>query len=74
MQTHVITFSSVGIRDGWIEVTAHSEAIVRAWADKEYRRWSTTYPIEYFGPDSQAFYPLGCIGRTTLEYEDVSHV
>lgn len=74
METHVITFSSVGLRDGWIEVTAKNEAIVRAWADKEYRRWSTTYPIEDFDPETRALYKLGCLGRTTLHHEDASHV
>jgi hypothetical protein len=72
MNTYVITFASVGIRDGWIEVTAKSEDIVRAWADKEYRRWSTTHPIEAF--DSPSFFPLGCLGRTTLHFEEASHV
>jgi hypothetical protein len=74
LQTHVITFSGVGIRDGWIEVKAKSEAIVRRWAEKEYGRYSTTYPDWDFPAEVQALYPLGCLGRTTLGYDDASHV
>ena len=74
MHTYVITFSSVALRDGWVEIEAKNEAIVRAWANKEYQRWSTTYPIEDFGPETRALFPLGCLGGTTLHYEEASHV
>lgn len=76
METYVITFATVGFRDGWIEVTTNNEAIARAWAAKEYRRWSGIYDKEEFmaDPDISRFYPLGCLGRTTLTYEKAEHV
>lgn len=74
MNTYIITFSSVGLRDGWIEVTAKNEDIVRAWANKEYRKWSDTFPLESFEPDSQALFKLGCLGRTELHYEHWGYV
>lgn len=74
MKTYVITFSTVGIQNGWIEVTANNEAIARAWANREYVRWSSIYPIESWRASTRALFPLGCFGRTTLHYEAVEHV
>jgi hypothetical protein len=76
MNTWVITFATLGFRDGWVEVTATSENIARAWAAKEYVRWSGIYDKEEFMSDMDTvrLYPLGCLGRATLAYEDVSHV
>jgi hypothetical protein len=75
METHILTFASVGIRNGWIEITAKNEAIARAWASKEYGRWSDTTPKRTFLlRGDAAFYPLGCLGTITLHHEDAAHV
>ncbi len=73
MSTFIITFSRVGIRDGWVEVHAKDEEIARAWARREYgHAWSSIYGDEW-GPDHARYFPLGCIGSTTLHYEHAEH-
>ena len=75
METFIITFSKVGIRNGWVEVHAKSEEIARAWARKEYDlAWSGIYTADDWPEDVRALYPLGKIGETTLHYEDARHV
>jgi hypothetical protein len=74
VKTYVITFSTVGIGNGWIEVTANGEDIARKWADGEYVRWSCIYDPEDWTDEVAAFFPLGCLGRTTLHYELADHL
>ena len=74
MSVYVITFSTFGFRDGWIEVEANNEAIARKWADAEYVRWSGIYDPEDWSVETAAFFPLGCLGRTTLHYEHADHL
>ncbi len=75
MKTYVITFSKLGIRDGWVEVAAHNEEIARAFAKKEYGVvWSGIYPIDQWLAGDAECFPLGCIGTTDLHYEHASHV
>lgn len=74
MPTFILTFSSVGIRDGWIEITARDEDIARAWATREYGRWSDTVPSEQFSMADRLLFPLGCLGKVNLGYERAEHV
>lgn len=75
MNTYVITFSRVGIRDGWVEVQARDEEIARTWALKEYGTcWANIYTPSQWEPRKEDWFPLGCIGQTTLHYEAAEHI
>lgn len=72
MKLYYLTFGSqcIGFADGYVAVSAKSEAIARSWAADIYGRvWSGIYPEEYFGPDSQSLYPKGLMGQTVLYHE-----
>ena len=75
MKTFVITFSRVGIRDGWVEVQAYSEEIARAWARHEYGQvWSMIYATDKWGTKQKELFPLGCIGTAVLHYQHAEHI
>ncbi len=75
MTDYIITFAGEGIRDGYLLVSAADEEIVRAWAAKEYGKcWSGVYLAKTFIAEKERIFKLGLLGRTTLHYEDASHV
>lgn len=83
MERFVITFSKTGIRNGWVEVQAHDEAIAKRWANREYGvAWSNIYGWSHFFFDGEPsrltelhdLYPLGCIGSEVLHYESAEHI
>lgn len=75
MKTFCITFSTLGQRDFWVEVTAQSEAIAVAWANREWGRWSMIREKEAFISDGgPELFKLGCTGKTTLAYADARHI
>lgn len=75
MKTFIITFSKVGIRDGWVEVEAKDEEIARAWARREYGQvWSMIYAAEKWGANERALFLHGCIGHTVLYHENAAFV
>ena len=64
--TYAITFTqrAVGLKDGWVEVTAASEDAARQWARETYDNlWSGLYPLGEHGPE---YYPQGCLGEVAL--------
>ncbi len=70
MTTFVVTFAQVGIRDGWVEITAYRADIARSWAKREYGScWSGFYRLDEWTDDDRAMYRLGRIGQVTLQHE-----
>ena len=75
MKTFCITFSTIGQKDLWVEVTAESEAIAVAWANSEWGRWSMIREkTEFISGGSPEFFKLGCTGSTTLHHTDARHI
>lgn len=77
--TFVITFSGLGIRNGWVEVTVagdsldvrlRADQIAMNWAHNEFGRFSGCYDKSKFEADGDArYYELGCLGTETVYYD-----